>query len=252
MLESAIDGEKEELVAYFKKNEQWLVDSQDLVIVFWENGQPKKNGKIYKLLNKIGKTQNFEKLSGPKLNRWIVDRVSGFGAKISPRALNKLVLFAGNELSLLDNELQKLINFVDNGTIEEADVDLLVKANIDVNIFSTIDALANRNKKEALYLLHEHLKKGEDAFYVFSMIVYQFRNLIKVSGSMDRFRNDEYALGKEIGLHPYVVKKSLQQLRNFPLEKLKKIYEQLSRLDLQVKTGKLDIKLALDMFIVEL
>ena len=42
------------------------------------------------------------------------------------------------------------------------------------------------------------------------------------------------------------------QLQNFSLERLKKIYQKLSVLDEAAKTGKIDIKLALDKFIVEL
>ncbi len=254
LIECATDAEKDEIVSYLKKNEKTLQTDDDLVLLFWEKGQPKKNGKIYKLLDKIAKTQNFEKLTGIKLNKWIMEKVQAENptAGISLAALEKLILFVGQDTSTLNQELQKLLDFADGKMIQEQDVDLLVKSNADISIFNTIDALASNNKKEALRLLHEHLKKGEDAFYVFSMIVYQFRNLLKVADAKEAYRNDEYAIAKAIGLHPFVVKKGLAQIRNFSFETLKKIYQKLSTLDTKAKTGQIDIKLALDKFIVEL
>ena len=48
------------------------------------------------------------------------------------------------------------------------------------------------------------------------------------------------------------MKKTLEQLRNFTREKLLRIYKKLQELDLKAKTGKIDINLALDKFVVEL
>ena len=254
MIEYATDLEKDVIVEYLKKNEKSLCEDSDLIVVFWENGQPKKNGKVYKLLEKIAKAQCFDKLTGTGLNKWINARVGEIDmkAQIATQAVEKLILFVGSNTGALDSELHKLVDYANGDTINGEMVDLLVKSDGDINIFDTIDALANNNKKEALRLIHEHLKKGEDAFYLFSMIVYQFRNLLKVADVKEQYHNSEYAISKALALHPFVVKKNLQQLRNFSLSRLKEIYQKLGQLDAQSKTGKIDIRLALDKFIVEL
>ncbi|MDO8240521.1 MAG: DNA polymerase III subunit delta [Candidatus Moranbacteria bacterium] len=254
MVEAGTDIEKDELLDYLKKYEKNIQTDLDLVLIFWEDGQPKKNGKLYKVLEKIAKSQNFEKLSGLKLTQWIVQRIKELDDKsgISRSALEKLILFVGSDTNSLDKELRKLVDFAHGKVIQSEDVDLLVRANLDTNIFNTIDALANNNKKEALRLLQEHLKKGEDPFYIFSMFVYQFRNLLKVADLQGQFFGNESAIAKTAGLHPFVVKKSLGQLRNFPLPKLKAVYEKLSQLDTQIKTGQIEVKVALDKFVVEL
>jgi DNA polymerase-3 subunit delta len=136
--------------------------------------------------------------------------------------------------------------------IEEQDIDDLVSSKISIGIFDTIDALGNNNKKEAARLLHEHLKQGENPFYIFSMFVYQFRNLLKVADLKEKGMLNDYEISKNSGLHPFVVKKSLGQLRNLTFSKLKNIYKNLSELDTKIKTGKIDIQLALDKFLIEL
>lgn len=250
-----LDDQKE-MLEYLKKNIKNLEEDKDLIIVFWEMAMPSKANALNKFLqSKEGiKKQNFEKLSGTKLNQWILKRMTELDleAKISQSALDKLILYVGGDTNVLDKEIQKLVNFSSGKIITDSDVEELVKANLDNNIFATIDALGQNNKKEALKLLHRHLEKGDDPFYIFSMFVYQFRNLLKVADFRERGMNDERQISAKTKLHPYVVKKSLMQIRSLSFPKLKQIYKNLSEMDFQVKTGKMGIEMALDKFIAEL
>ncbi len=245
--------EAEEILKFLEKNKKNILEDNDLIAVFWEEGIPKKSDKLGKFLDANSKKQNFEKMQGLKLSQWAVKRIKELDEKagITRPALEKLVAYTGGNMHVLDKEIQKLVNYKNGGLIKEEDAELLVKADIDANIFNTIDALANRNKKTALKFFHQHLENGDDPFYIFSMFVYQFRNLVKVADLKDSGM-DENQIGKVSKLHPFVVKKSLGQIRNFSLEKLKETYKKLLKIDTEVKTGKIDIKLALDKFIVEL
>ena len=63
---------------------------------------------------------------------------------------------------------------------------------------------------------------------------------------------NEYEIAKMTRMHPFVIKKSLAQLRNFSFPRLEKIYRKLGAMDLMIKIGKMDIRLALDKFVAEL
>lgn len=249
-------NDQKEILEYLKKNIKNLESDKDLVIIFWESAMPSKANALYKFLESQAETkkQNFEKLSGTKLNQWILKRMMELDAKakISQTALDKLILYVGGDTNVLDKEIQKLVNFSSGKMIVDNDVEELVRANLDNNIFATVDALGQNNKKEALKLLHRHLEKGDDPFYIFSMFVYQFRNLLKVADLKEKGIFDERKISQMTKLHPYVVKKSLAQIRILPFPKLKQIYQKLGEIDFQAKTGKIDIKLALDKFIAEL
>lgn len=253
LISAGAETEQEKILEYFKKNKS-AADDTDVVVVFLEQNQPKKSNAFFKFLEKNAKCQKFEKLMGVKLTNWITKRVTELDsqAKISKTALEKLAVFAGDDIYLLDKEIQKLVNYASGKMISDVDVELLVRANIDSNIFQTIDALANSDKRQALKLLHKHLKKGEDPFYILSMFIYQFRNLLKVADLKENQNAGEYDIARISKLHPFVVKKSLGQMRNFSFDKLKKVYQKLSDLDTKVKTGKIEIRLALDKFIIEL
>ena len=257
------DGQKadqDEMLDYLKTNKT-LAKNDDVVALFCENGQPRKNSTFYKFLEEKSndiKVQKFEKLTGSKLSSWIVKRIGEIdenppaGGSITRDALGNLILFVGSDTGKLEMEIQKLVNFAGGRVIETADVELLVKADFDNNIFQTIDALANGDKKKALGLLHRHIEDGENAFYIFSMFIYQFRNFAKVIDLKENQGMGESEIVRALKLNPFVVKKCLWQAQKFPMSRLKKIYQRLAEVDMDVKTGKMKMELALDRFIVEL
>jgi DNA polymerase III subunit delta len=255
---SGASGEKQKVfLDFLQKKAKGLVVDEDQVVIFWEKENPKKTNTLFKFLESLQdkiKKQQFEKLSGQKLEQWIVKRIKSLEEKsgITAAAIQKLILFTGGEMFSLENEIQKLVNFTDGKMIQEEDVENLVRSAVDTNIFQTIDALAARNKKEAVKLLQAHLEKGEDPFYLFSMFIYQFRNLLKISDLQENYGADEYAISRITKMHPFVIRKSLGQAKKFSFARLKEIYQKLSELDTQSKTGKMDIRLALGKFIAEL
>jgi len=248
------EEEQERILNYLKENKKQISEAEDLIIVFWEAGQSKKNNVFYKFLLANSKEQNFEKLVGMKLNKWVLEAMHKRDPRslISDSALEKLILFCSGDTQLLANEIRKLVDFSDGHIISEQAVEKLVKSEMAGNIFEMVDALGDNQKKNALKLLHRQLKGGEDPFYIFSMFVYQFRNLAKIADLKERFAGNENEISKTAKMHPFIVRKSLAQTNNFSFEKLKKIYRKLSNLDAKIKTGKIDIGLALDKFIIEL
>lgn len=222
---------QEEVLEYLKNKKI------DDVIIFWaENVDPRN--KLFKFLKKKAKVQEFKFLKGNQIKNWIKDYVKKQKASIENSAVEKLIEYIGSDLWRMSNELDKLIAF--NKKITTQNIDKLVKSKIDTNIFELIDVLVQKNKKRALKLVHEHLKKGESEMYLLDRFVYQFRNLIKVKSGG----------GKD--LHPFVFKKTSQQARNFSFEELKKIYQKLLEIDLSIKTGKADARTALELFVTEL
>ncbi|MFH1460902.1 MAG: DNA polymerase III subunit delta, partial [Patescibacteria group bacterium] len=235
----------EQFSKYLKKNK--LKDNQEIIIVIHQAGKlPKPAFK-----RQVNMFEEFQLLQGVKLVDWLKKEVSKNKGEISPGAINKLIIYVGNDLWQLFNELNKLISFKAGQIIEEKDVDLLVKARIDVNIFKTLDALAQRDKKTAFKLIHQHLEQGENEIYLLSMLAYQVRTLIKLKDLVEK-GTPYYNLARKAGLHPFVVKKSSQQLRNFTLEQLKKIYRYLLEIDWKIKVGRLDGQTALDLLVGEI
>ena len=250
IIKNILAGKKEssdDIFEKFLKNEA-KKEKSDLILIFWESGKTKKSSKLYKLLKKITKCQEFELLEGAKLRNWVIGEFKKSDITINSAAVEKLVVFVGNDLNLLSREIEKLATYKSKGEITGGDIDLLVKSKIDTDIFKTVDALARGDKKTALKLLHDHLEDGEDPFYLLSMYFYQFRNLVKVKPLAEK-NISPHEIASKLKMHPFVARKSLEQARNFSWEKLKSLYNQLCEIDFESKTGKTDIALALDKFV---
>jgi DNA polymerase III delta subunit len=184
--------------------------------------------------------QEIEKLINYKLARdlWKQEKPSSFN---------------GNETksNKEGDQYSKRAISIEGGLINVEDVELMVGPSVNLNIFELVDAIADKNQRRALRVLYNHLESGVDPHYIFSMIVYQFRNLLKVK-ELVKNALPYTGIVKKTGLHPYVVKKAFEQCNRFSLEELKRLFNQLARLDIETKSGRIDIAEGLYQFIFSL
>src|SRR6266704_3012800 len=123
---------------------------------------------------------------GAAVENWINRRATSLGVKITSDATTILANFIGNQLRLLANELDKLATYVGPGaTITVEDVRLLSTQVQEARIFDLTDALAQRNRKQALDILHDLLADGEPPLKLISTITSQVRSLLLVKELAD-------------------------------------------------------------------
>jgi len=241
---------QEELVNYLKNKK--IHQNKDLIVLILAEKIDSKS-KLLKFLKNKAQIQKFELLSPSQLRKWAKDYVEQKNRKIDSNTIDLLIKYTGNNLWRISRELDKLSAFKDQRILQE-DVEKLVKPEIEIDIFKTIDALGNKNKEKALKLLNDHFKKGDAEAYLLDRFVYQFRNLIKIKSFLEIYpeMRSYREMALKLELHPFVIKKSISQAKNFKLEDLKKIYHKLFAIDLDTKLGKINMKTALEMFIIKL
>jgi len=234
----------------FLDNIKSLEDLKDIIIVC-EDNMPDKRTKAFKALQKDTKCQEFNFLKPAMLKKWVAGEFANKKAKINSDALDLLVSFVRSDLWRMENEINKLSNYKKNSVVKKEDVELLVRPAVDNDIFKTIDALASKNKKQALYLLHKHLDDGDAPLKLLSMIAYQFRTLLVIKEMQDK--GEPYgAMAKKSGLHPFAVQKNYYLCNQFSIEQLKKIYQKIFQIDSNIKTGKIEPETALDLLLSEI
>ncbi len=246
-------AEIQEKVLKFAKKVKKTQDA----FIFFEKNKVKKANPLFRFLKKNATTQEFNFLSDQELKKYIIKEFEKYNAKIDAISLTKFMNFVGNDLWQMSQEIQKIVNYKtrenknNEKIITEQDISLLIEPKIKTDIFKMIDAIAEKNKKLALFLLHKHLEKGDSPFYLFSMINFQFRNLLIVKELATKC-NSVYDLPKIAGIHPFVAKKSFFQSQKFTFNTLKDIYKKIFDIDLKIKTGKINPILALDLLITGL
>lgn len=222
-------------------------------LVFVESKSLHGNNPILRQAQKDdhGYVREFEVPRHGTVSKWITRRVKGKGGAIQSGAVMALAAYGEDDLRLLDQEIEKLLTYAGDRPITEADVRRLVPAATESNIFAMVDALGQRNYREAVTRLHELLEAGEPPTYLLYMITRQFRILTQVKELAGQGMH-QGAIQSKLGLHPFVVKKALGQARNFSLTQLKTVYHKILETDEAIKTGRLEPELALDMLVAEL
>src|SRR5579885_434745 len=136
---------------------------------------------LVKAAGQYGKVIQSTLPKGKALESWISKRAKGLGVSIAPDAAALLANFIGNQLRLLANELDKLATYVGkSGTIRSDDVRKLSAQVQEARIFDLTDALAQRNRQQALDILHDLLADGEPPLRLISTITSQVRSLLLV------------------------------------------------------------------------
>lgn len=220
-------------------------------IIFREEGKPDQRKGLFKTLKKIAQTEEFNLLAGNQINQWIVKEVKSRGGEIDQQAVNQLVVFVGNDLWQLSNELDKLLAYNKKITLEN--VNLLVNAKQDDNIFKVMDAISVKNKSQAIQLIKQQLEDvGNDFTYLLNMIIRQFRILIQVKSFSKQNNPTSQQTASVLKLHPFVAQKTLAQVKNFEMNQLKNIYSNLMDIEYKLKTGQANPAVLLDLLIAEI
>lgn len=189
--------------------------------------------------------------------QWITRRAKHHGAKIDQRASVALASLTGGDLYRADNELIKLVAYVDDERpITEEDVALLTPYVAEANVFNMIDALAVGDGRQALALMNTILEQdtSDNGIRLFALIVRQFRLLLLTREHLASGGNRSgSAIASAIGVKSaWQAEKLGKQSRAFTIAQLEQIFRRLQRYDEDMKTGKIEPRLALDLLIASL
>lgn len=224
----------------------------DISVIIFQKKIKEKKGKLYNFVNKNYQTEIFKKIKGAELRKWIlkeVEKRSVGEISIDVSALNRLEVITKNNLWQISQEIDKLIDSKEKGeTIIIQDVNDLCAGEGEAQIFGLVDAIGQKNRALAIDLISTLQEQGKNSFYIFSMIMYQIKNLTKLIDC----QGDDGMISKKLKLHPFVVKKTRSQLANFNKSDLKDKYQLATNIDYQVKNGNLSIEEALTDFVAKI
>ena len=193
----------------------------------------------------LGKTWQFSSPHGAQFISWVQERCRSLGGAMSVDAARLLAESVMDDPYLAHQEIVKLLDYVDfERPVELEDVEKLTPFRGQTNIFAMVDAVGERRMSDASRYLHSVLAE-EDSFYVFAMVIRQFRLLLQAQAALEE--------GKEIAsvlnLPNFVAQKITSQARAFSSPELERIYHELLSIDISVKNSAIDLDAALEGFI---
>ncbi len=236
---------------------QTQAKSDDLEVIIVEFNKKAIPGKLVKFLktSKKVKSHEFKPFKPFEMQKWIVDEINKRGEgkiSVNQNAGRMLSEMATGGLWQLNQEIEKLANYKPSGEITEEEIELLCHGETEAMIFDLVDAAVGSNKDRALELNSKLIRQGNNEFYIFTMVVNQMKNLIKIQDATKKGMMNEKMIAGKLKIHPFVVKKSLSQLKRFSGDQLKKIFNLAAQIDRDVKIGKQTMGEALELLIIKI
>lgn len=226
--------------------------NQSCCLVFSMFDKPDSRKKVFKKVRETGLVVEFDCLKGAQLSRWLKNRVAELDRRIDNDALNYLITYAGNDLTVLEHELQKLCLFAPEAKkISLEMVKMTISKTAAAGIFDLVDAVGEKRVSKAVDILREMLIAGEAPVYVVYMLARQYRMILSVK-SLLRERVSEKQILSQLSLHPYVFQKVLSQSKNFKEEDLARGMKFLLEADVGLKNSFADPGYLLEMTLMKM
>ncbi|MCV9884919.1 DNA polymerase III subunit delta [Metabacillus halosaccharovorans] len=248
------EKKKEKVEHGIEKLEQYLHSPAPYTVVVFVAPYEKldERKKITKLLKKQATVLEMKSLSDADTIKWMVNVARETQVELEGDAVNQLLLLTAGDLMVIHQELQKLSTYVGEGGIVTVDtVNLLVARTLEQNIFDLIDHVIHKRSKHALQIFYDLLKNNEEPIKILSLLVNQFRLILQVK-ELSTVGYGQQQIATTVKVHPFRVKLALQQAKLFQTEELAKILMELAEADYEMKTGKKDKQLLIELFLLKL
>ena len=211
---------------------------EDLVVVLNANILEKKS-KIRSLFEKSKEVvcvafyeDNAQTLSSIASNFFKASKVP-----ISQEAINLIVQRARGDRLNLNNELEKIKNYIGNKKkIELTDILKLTNLAENYNVSELVDSCLSKNKKKTLNILNENNYTLDDCILIIRTFLVKSKRLAKLSNEVKKTNNIDATVSSSkppiFWKEKEIVK---QQLRSWSLSEVKKIIYQINEIELLIK-----------------
>jgi len=214
-------------------------------IVVLTAGEVSRSNPLYKLLRTEAVLQEFPLLKDAQLMEWIRQQVTLRGSAIAPEAVRALAEQVGGELWAMANEIDKLVAYAGGRPISITDVGCLVAWLPEASIFKMVDSAVEGKAGPAETELEKLLSEGMNSGQILAMLNRQVR-MITLARDMIEAGYSQSEIQARLGInHEFVLRKTMQQARRHPVERLKVFYKKLVEADIAIKTSRFEPELAL-------
>lgn len=182
--------------------------------------------------------------------KYVTDYLNKLSFNIDENAVKELLTRTDFKLDLINLELEKLMlyNF-DDPNINLASVSMLVSRNLEENIYELTNSFLNNDSNKTIEIYYDLLARSEDPIRIMNSIVNKIRELIHTKLLLERGYTQE-DVAKHFNIKSGVAYYLIRNANQNSLLVLETHLKKLSKLDYEIKSGRIDKKLGLEIFIL--
>jgi len=192
-----------------------------------------KRKKLAKIIGKSGVLFESKKLYENQVPDWIRRVLSGRGYTITPKAAQMLVEFLGNDLSKVNNELEKLQLILKPGAqITPQHIEENIGISKDFNNFELQNAIGNKDVQKAFTIIQYFAQNPKNHPLVMTIaLLYSFFSKVLKYHAL----SNKGDAAKVLGVSPYFVKDYEIASKNYPMKKTSAVIASIREIDMKSK-----------------
>ena len=164
-----------------------------------------------------------KKMYDNKLPEWVNGWVADQGFQISPKAVQIIVDHIGNDLSRIQNELEKLtVNLGARKKITEDDIEKYIGISKEYNAFEFQEAVAQKNFSKAIRMI-QYFESNSKAAPIQLILPTLYSFFSKVYAIYGLGTQDEKRIASEVGISPFAVRNYVAATRHYNYSKVEHI-----------------------------
>ena len=222
-------------------------------VIFTTSEPVDKRKSLYKAVNKVGVVLEAEALRPWQIDNWLNYTLKSLKKNMDIEARKYFVeiisMLPEISLNYLDNELKKTALYVTSTTITKKDLQTIMAEPPEVSSFALIDAVTERNRQKAMYLLTMQMNEHKEAPLI-ALLVRQVRLMIRAKYYMNQGIRGK-ALAAPLSLNPYIAQKTGEAANKFSDKTLEDTFLMLADADYYFKNGKFGAEI-LERIIIKL
>jgi|YNPMSStandDraft_2_1061718.scaffolds.fasta_scaffold00044_3 DNA polymerase-3 subunit delta len=223
-----------------------------IVIFIQKELVDKKDKEPYATLIEKGFFYEAKSLKSQSLVKWIISYLDENGKKISRDNAEAIIEIVGEDRSLIDSQLQKLLIYVgDKREITFDDIEKISSYLKEYTIFDLQKAIAKKDKELSFKYALNLLNNGADPLFILSMLNKYFTILSQIK-ELEKDRIPPKTAANMLGVREYFYSEYLAASQIFDDSKLLKISRALLNLDISLKSSSIDSKTAICILLAEI
>lgn len=235
---------QEELAGYLKEK------PETTCFLFVEKDVDKRN-KLFKTVSSLGYAANMTAPDERTLIRWIGGILKKEQRFMREDAMRHFLERIDTDMENIRRELDKLVVYTDGAQeITVGDIDEVCTVYTESQVFDMVRSVAEKRQSKALELYYDLIAQKEAPMRILYWITRQFNQLYQIKDLQSKGYPD-HVIAERMGVRDFVVRKNKTLCQRFSLEELRKSIQICVEREEDVKTGRLNDRMAVELLIIQ-
>lgn len=205
---------------------------------------------ITKQLLKIATVEKCEPMKEAELGNWVRRQLGKVDVTIDRDALEELLKRISNNTEVLVNETQKLVLYSEGlRRVNLAIVKQVITKNVEDNVYEITNSILDNKRSRALEIYNDLVMHSEDPLRILGILVNKYRELLHVK-LLVKDGKDKNDVASYYRASPGRAFYMMKNAKSVNMETIKQHLKSLEKLDFQIKSGQIDKKIGLELFIL--